>query len=119
MNGKLFSAHLTERLGIVITWRPFSLSVIVNGGVVSLSFYILIFFSESILPIRTKISRNIHWMISFTVYMLIKSTQKKQEFQRFRNIYRYTLFIVHLFLIIIFYAFMWKIPFRKMHNVIM
>ena len=48
----------------------------------SVSFYIFIFFSETSGPIGT--SRNVHWMVPYKVYdfLLIRSTQKKQEAQR-------------------------------------
>ena len=57
------------------------------------------------------------WSISFTVNRLIRSTQNKQEFQRCRKgcvpIYRYTLFIVHLFLMIIFWCIHEENSFQK------
>jgi hypothetical protein len=50
----------------------------------SVTFYILIFFSETIWPIGTKLARDVHWMVPYKVcvFLLIRSTQMKQEAQR-------------------------------------
>jgi hypothetical protein len=74
-NDLVLLAHLTQRVmwDIAITW-----------GLLSVTFYICIFFSETTGPIGTKLSRNVHWMVLYKVYdfLLIRSTQKKQEAQR-------------------------------------
>ena len=113
-----FLAHLTQRVmwGIVITWS------LLSCFVGSINFYILFFFSETTRPIATKLSRNVHWMVPYKVcFLLIRSTQKKQEDQRYQKgyvlIYGYKLFIVHLFLMRFF--FLKKPPFRNMYNIIM
>ena len=62
-------------LGIAITWRPLS----------SVSFYILIFFSETSGPIGTKLGRNVHCMVPYKVYVLFvdqKYTREKEVSKR-------------------------------------
>jgi len=59
--------------GIVITVRPSS----------PLNFYILIFISETTGPIRTKLSRNVDWMVLYKKnFPNLKSTTGKKEVQR-------------------------------------
>ena len=77
---KLFLAHMTQGImwHIAITWCPSTLS--------SVNFYILIFFSETTRPIKTKLGRNVQWMVPYKVYIVFvdRSTQqilKKQEAQ--------------------------------------
>jgi hypothetical protein len=63
----------------------------------------VIFFSETTGPIGTKICRNVHWMVPFKVcfYLLIRGTQKKREFLKFRIFERY---IEYLFFIQFWYV---------------
>ena len=88
-----FLTHLTQRLmwGIVITWRRSS----------SVYFYILIFFSETTGPIRTKFERNVLWMVpywKFYVFLFIRRNKRSNGVQKgCIYIYGYKLFIVHLF----------------------
>ena len=93
--------------GIVITWLPSELSYV--------NFYILIFFSETTGSIGTKLGRN-HWMIPNKVFFCCWS---KETSTNCVHIYGYKLFIVHLFFMRIFYAFLKKTPFRNMNNIIM
>jgi len=70
-NDLVLLTHLTQRVmwDIAITW-----------GLLSISFYIFIFFSETTGPIGTKLGRNTHWMVPYKVYgfLLIRSTQMKR-----------------------------------------
>ena len=42
----------------------------------------LIVFSQTTGPSRDKLGRNVHWVVFWKVFLLIGSTQKKQEAQR-------------------------------------
>jgi len=59
----IFLAHLIQRTmwDIIFTLCPSSSSWFVNS-------YILIFFSESTVPIGTKCCRNVHWFVLYEVY---------------------------------------------------
>ena len=86
-----FLTHLTQRLmwGIVITWCQSS----------SVYFYILIFFSETTGPIRTKFERNVLWMVPYWKFMffyLSEETRGPMVSKRGVSIYmgiNYLLFI--------------------------
>ena len=107
-----FLTHLTQRLmwGIVITWHRSS----------SVYFYILIFFSETTGPIRTKFERD-GPLLKVYVFLFIRRNKRSNDVQKgCIYIYGYKLFIVHLFLMSFFFnAFIKKISLINMHNVIM
>ena len=94
-------AHLNQRVmwGIDITWRPSS----------SVNCYIVIFFSEQLGQLEPSlVGMFIGWSpTKFMGFLLIRNIQKKQRLKGVKkgcvHIYRYKLFIIHLFFMKIFF----------------
>ena len=92
------------------------------------TFYILIFFSDSETtgPIGTKFDEKFHWMVPYKFMPFFywsevhKGNKRTKGLKKGVSIYRYKLFIVPLCLTRIFInAFLKKIPFSNMHDIIM
>jgi len=113
-------AHLNQRfmLGIDITWRLSS----------SVNCYIVIFFSEQLGQFEPSlVGMFIGWSpTKFMGFFVNQKYTKEAKAQRCQKgcvdilVYRYQLFIIHLFFtkICFFGAFLKKIPFRNMQDVI-
>jgi hypothetical protein len=88
----LFYLMTGWNISIHFTWWLGEISVFILLDLLSVNFYILIFFSETTGPIRTKLGRNVHWMNlkKLRIFFLgggvmIGSTQKKKEAQKYQK----------------------------------